>query len=53
MICCDNKEKWFHYSCLKLTEYIPKGKYYCPECHKKKLQAKKTKKYVKITGELD
>ena len=44
MIGCDNKDcpiEWFHYSCLKITQNdVPKGKYFCPECHK----AKKTKK---------
>ena len=44
MIGCDNKDcpiEWYHYSCLKITQSdVPKGKYFCPECHK----AKKTKK---------
>ena len=40
MIGCDNKHcpiGWFHYSCLRIAEEdVPKGKYYCPECHKKR-----------------
>ena len=39
MIGCDNKNcqiQWFHLSyCLKLTKtQVPKGKWYCPDCHK-------------------
>ena len=38
MIGCDNKQcqiQWFHLSCLKLTiTLVPKGKWYCPDCHK-------------------
>ena len=33
---CDNVEceiEWFHVNCLQL-ENIPKGKWYCPDCHK-------------------
>jgi len=34
MICCD-LIGWFHFSCLKITKKdVPKGKYYCPDCHK-------------------
>ena len=45
MIGCDNEHRpigWFHYCCLRITEEdVPKGKYYCPECHKKKSKKKK------------
>ena len=45
MIGCDNQQcpiGWFHYSCLRMTEEdVPKGKYYCLECHKKKTKKKK------------
>jgi len=38
MICCDNKDcliGLFHFSCLKITKKdVPKGKCYCPDCHK-------------------
>ena len=43
MIGCDSKDceiEWFHTSCLKLT-FIPKGKWLCPNCHKKKKQNRK------------
>ena len=38
MIGCERKEcpiVWFHTNCLKIEE-IPKGKWYCPDCRKKK-----------------
>ena len=45
MIGCDNEHcpiGWFHYCCLRITEEdVPKGKYYCLECHKKKSKKKK------------
>ena len=38
MIGCDYKNcqiQWFHLSCLKSTKtQVPKGKWYCPDCHK-------------------
>ena len=38
MIGCDNKDfkiEWYHLACLKLDkEKIPKGRWYCPDCHK-------------------
>ena len=40
MIGCDNEHcliQWFHFSCLKIKpSHTPKGKWYCPECHKSK-----------------
>ena len=36
MIACGNDEcqiEWFHVNCLQF-ENIPKGKWYCPDCHK-------------------
>ena len=48
MIGCDNKDcpiEWFHYSCLKITaKDVPKGKYFCPECHVQKAKKTKAKK---------
>ena len=49
MIGCDNEHcqiQWFHLSCLKLTRtQVPKGKWYCPDCHKsRKGKGKKTSK---------
>ena len=49
MIGCDNENcqiQWFHLSCLKLTKtQVPKGKWYCPDCHKsRKGKGKKTLK---------
>ena len=38
MIGCDNPNcriQWFHTACLRITR-IPKGKWYCPECHKER-----------------
>ena len=38
MIACDNTEchiQWFHTNCLHITK-IPKGKWFCPDCRKKK-----------------
>lgn len=42
MIYCDSEScliKWFHTSCLKLTK-VPKGKWHCPDCHRKKTKNK-------------
>ena len=40
MIGCDNPQctiQWFHLSCLKLEQHqIPRGKWYCPLCHRNK-----------------
>ena len=40
MIGCDNPAcpiQWFHLSCLKLEQHqVPKGKWYCPLCHRDK-----------------
>ena len=36
MIMCDNPEctiRWFHFDCLRIRR-PPKGKWYCPSCHK-------------------
>ena len=37
---CDNEHcpiQWFHFLCLKVkSSNAPKGKWYCPECHKYK-----------------
>ena len=36
VIACESVEyqiEWFHVNCLQL-ENIPKGKWYCPDCHK-------------------
>ena len=38
IIGCDNPNcstEWFHTKCLKIIS-IPKGKWYCPDCHKSK-----------------
>ena len=44
LVGCDNptcKIQWFHLSCLQLTvSQLPKGKWYCPDCHKERYQAK-------------
>jgi len=36
MIACDGKDcaiKWFHWSCMDLTEEtVPDGEWYCPDC---------------------
>ena len=46
MIDCDNDQcpiQWFHFSSLKMTpSQAPKGKWYCPECHKSKKGKGKT-----------
>ena len=35
----------YHYSCLKITaKDVPKGKYFCPECHMQKSKNTRTKK---------
>jgi len=50
MICCDNKKcsiKWFHFSCLQITKKdVPKGKYFCPDCHLQR-SSRKSKKTTK------
>ena len=36
MMACDNSDckiEWFHKKCLKL-KFIPKSKWYCPDCRK-------------------
>ena len=49
MIGCDNDQcpiEWFHFSCLKMSpSEAPKGKWYCPECHKSKPKGKGKKLY--------
>ena len=44
LVGCDNpscKIKWFHLSYLQLKlSQLPKGKWYCPDCHKEKYQSK-------------
>ena len=48
MIGCNNDQcpiEWFHFSCLKMPpSEAPKGKWYCPECHKSKQGKGKGKK---------
>ena len=48
MIGCDSKDcpiEWFHYSCLKITaKDVPKGKYFCPDCHAQKSKKTRAKK---------
>ena len=42
MIGCDNPDcriQWFHTACLRITR-IPKGNWYCPECHKERRKNK-------------
>jgi len=53
MICCDNEDcviGWFHFSCFKITKKDgPKGKYYCPDCHKQRsTERSKSKKISKL-----
>ena len=54
MIGCDNEQcqiQWFHLSCLKLTTQVPKGKRYCPDCHKsRKGKGKKIQKQNYLHG---
>jgi len=44
LVGCDNptcRVKWFHLSCLQITSsQLPKGKWYCPDCHKERYQYK-------------
>ena len=44
LVGCDNPAcqiEWFHLSCLHLTvEQLPRGKWFCPECHKSRSQRK-------------
>ena len=38
MIACDNEQckiGWFHINCLRI-EKVPRGKWFCPECTKRK-----------------
>lgn len=50
MIGCDSKDckiQWYHFSCLKLTEdEIPRGKWFCPDCHKRKHNARASKSNI-------
>jgi len=41
LVGCDNRKiQWLHLSCLQLTlSQLPKGKWYCPECHKDRYQS--------------
>lgn len=45
MVGCDNptcRIEWFHLSCLRLTVgQLPKGKWFCPDCHKSRPRSKK------------
>lgn len=45
MIACDNEQcaiQWHHLSCLKIPQsQVPKGKWYCLDCHKQKSRATK------------
>ena len=44
MIACDNTEchiQWFHTKCLHITK-IPKGKWFCPDCRKRKQKNSRT-----------
>ena len=46
MIACDNENceiMWFHLGCIKMKK-VPKGKWYCPDCRRKK-PSKQTKKH--------
>ena len=46
MIRCDNKQcsiSWFHFDCLRIRT-PPKGKWYCPSCHKLKKFNRQKKK---------
>ena len=44
MIACDNEicvREWFHPNCVQLKAgEIPEGKWYCPDCDKKKKKKK-------------
>ena len=45
MIGCDNEQctiQWYHLSCLQIPQsHVPKGKWYCPDCHKERSKVKK------------
>ena len=45
MIACDSEQcaiQWYHLSCLKISQsQVPKGKWYCPDCHKQRSKATK------------
>ncbi len=46
MIACEDDScpiEWFHTSCLKLSN-IPRGKWFCPDCRKKKTKERGGKK---------
>jgi len=52
LVGCDNPEcaiKWFHLSCLQLTtSELPKGKWFCPDCHKARSRQRKRKGKAKL-----
>ena len=45
IIGCDNEQctiQWYHLSCLQIPQnHVPKGKWYCPDCHKERSKVKK------------
>jgi hypothetical protein len=46
MICCEDSRctiVWFHTDCLHISK-IPKGKWFCPDCTKKRKKDSKIKK---------
>ena len=49
MIACDNKQcaiQWYHLSCLKISQsQVPEGKWYCLDCHKKKVELQRSNDY--------
>jgi len=50
MIGCDSKDckiQWYHLSYLKLTkDEIPRDKWFCPDCHKRKHNARASKSKI-------
>lgn len=50
MIACDNekcKYKWFHFSCLNLTETPTSDSWYCPDCSKEASSSNSSTKKIK------